>query len=249
MGTWVQVSEDCQGVGTPWPPLRVPVRFNLPARGNRIEPGGHGMPLLQLPLILLIGLVFLPACSRGGEPAHGIVIVSAPAAGEIRRVLVREGMEVVEGQSIAEIVIYSPAQPGPTKGPDQKQAGAAINVQSAQAEIEVARAEVVRHEVEVQRLTPLVASGQASQGDLDAERALYERAQQRLQKAKTAAQQAQTGLVTARQQSVNSPTAAPSLAEQIVVVRASATGTVSALNTRIGERVISGQPLATIRTR
>jgi multidrug resistance efflux pump len=157
-------------------------------------------------------------------------------------------MEVVEGQAIAEIVISSPAQPASTKGPDQKQASAAINLQSAQAEIEAARAEVVRHEVEVQRLTALVASGQASQGDLDGERALYERGQQRLQKAKTAAQQAQSGLVSARQQSVNSPTAAPSLTEQIVVVRATAAGTVSALNTRIGERVTAGQPLATLRT-
>jgi multidrug resistance efflux pump len=158
-------------------------------------------------------------------------------------------MEVVEGQPIAEIAIYAAAQRAPTAGPDQKQASAAINLQAAQAEIESARSEVVRHEVEVQRLTPLVSAGQVSQGELDGQRALYERAQQRLQKAKTAAQQAQSGLVSARQQSLNSPIAAPSPVEQIVVVRASSNGTVSALNTRVGERVIAGQPLATIRAR
>jgi membrane fusion protein len=200
-------------------------------------------------LVLFVGVVALQACTGGAEPTQGIVIVSAPEAGVIRRVLVREGMEVVEGQAIAELAIAAPAQSEPTPAPDQKQSSAAINLQSTQAEIEAARSEVVRHEVEVQRLTPLVAAGQASQGELDGERALYERAQQRLQKAKTAAQQAQSGLVSARQQSHNSPIAPASPAEQIVVIRASSAGTVSPVNARIGERVILGQPLATIRTR
>jgi multidrug efflux pump subunit AcrA (membrane-fusion protein) len=210
------------------------------------------VPSLQLhtwAFALLVGLVVFQACTRGGQDSQGVVIVNAPAAGEIRRVLAREGMEVVEDQPIAEIAISAPAQRAPTSGPDQKQASAAMNFLAAQAEIEAARSEVVRHEVEVQRLTALVSAGQASQGELDGERALYERAQQRLQKAKTAAQQAQSGLANARQPSLNSSIATPSPAEQIVVVRASTTGTVSAMNTRIGDRVIAGQPLATIRVR
>ena len=201
----------------------------------------------HLAVTFLVTLVACQACSRGGDSARGIIVVNAPAAGEIRRVLAREGMEVVEGQTIAEIAINSPAQNVPTTAATERQARAGTSVQGAQAEIEAARSEVVRHEVEVQRLTPLVSSGQASQGDLDGERALYERAQQRLQMAKTAAQQAQSGLVAAQQQSVNSSIATPSPAEQIVSARASAAGTVSALNTRIGERVVAGQPLATIR--
>jgi multidrug resistance efflux pump len=127
------------------------------------------------------------------------------------------------------------------------QARPGLIVQAAQAEIEAARTEVVRHEVELQRVTSLVSSGQASQGDLDGERALYERAQQRLQRAKTAAQDAHSGLIAARQQSLNSSLATSSPIEQIVVARSSGAGTVSALNARIGERVVVGQPLATIR--
>lgn len=204
---------------------------------------------VTLTFVLVVGLVAFQACNRGGEASPGVVVVNAPEAGEIRRVLAREGMEIVEGQPIAEIAISAPAPRPPKPGPDQKQTSAVTNLQTAQAEIEAARSEVVRHEVEVQRLTPLVSAGQASQGELDGERALYERAQQRLQRAKTAAQQAQTGLVSARQQPLNSANTTPSPAEEIVVVRASATGTVSAINTRIGDRVIAGQPLATIRAR
>lgn len=200
----------------------------------------------QLAFTFLIALVACQACSRGGHNA-GIVVVNAPAAGEIRRVLAREGMEVVEGQPIAEIVVYSPGLSAPTTGAAARQARPPGTGDLIQTEIEVARTEVVRLEVEVQRLTPLVTSGQASQADLDGARALYERAQQRLQKLKAAAQQAQSRLVAAQQPSANSSIATPTPAEQIVVMRASASGTVAALNARIGERVVAGQPLATIR--
>ena len=198
-------------------------------------------------VIFLSALVACQACSRGEDVTRGVIVVNAPAAGEIRRVLAREGMEVVEGQPIAEIAIRPAAQSAPTTGADERQARAALSIQAAEAEVEAARTEVVRHEVEVQRLTSLVSSGQASQGDLDGERALYERAQQRLQRARTAVQQAQSGLVAARQQSLNSAIATPSPAEEIVAAHASGAGTVSAVNIRIGERVVAGQPLATIR--
>ena len=201
----------------------------------------------HLAVIFLIALVACQACSRGENSARGIIVVNAPAAGEIRRVLAREGMEVVEGQPIAEIAVYSPAQSAPTTGTNAMQTRPSISLQAAEAEVEAARTEVVRYEVEVQRLTPLVSSGLASQGDLDGARALYERAQQRLQRAKTAVQLAQSELLAAQQRSLNSTTATPSPVEQIVVIRASGAGTVAALNARIGERVVAGQPLATIR--
>jgi multidrug resistance efflux pump len=98
----------------------------------------------------------------------------------------------------------------------------------------------------VSRLTPLVASGQASQGELDGARANYERAQQRLGRAQTASQGAQAGLVAARQPNRTS-TPAPTPSEQAVYAVASSDGTVSAVSARAGARVNVGQPLATLR--
>jgi biotin carboxyl carrier protein len=82
---------------------------------------------------------------------------------------------------------------------------------------------------------------------VDGERALYEQASQRLEKAKAAVQEAQSGLIAARQPTPNSSNALPVPVEQIVAARASSGGTVSVLNIRVGERVVAGQPLATIR--
>lgn len=179
---------------------------------------------------------------------EGLIIVNAPAAGEIRRVLVREGMSVNKDAPVVEIAVLTeapPAQQTPTEDP---QARAARNIQASKAEVDAARAEVVRTEIEVQRLTPLVAAGQATQAELDGARAQYERAQQRFQKAQEAQQGAQSGLIAARQQSQNSSgVLRPAPTEQIVAARASAAGTVKVINARVGERVVAGQALATLR--
>ena len=185
-----------------------------------------------------------------GGATRGVVVVNAPAAGEVRRVLVREGMSVGAGDPVVEIVVRTEtpaAAPSPGEDP---QARAGRTVQAAQSEIEAARAEVVRYEVEVARLTPLVAAGQASQGELDGARSLYERAQQRLRQAQESAQTAQSGLTLARQQSRDAKpaAAAPTVTEQVVLARASSAGTVSVLSAREGDRVTEGQPLATLRT-
>jgi multidrug resistance efflux pump len=203
-------------------------------------------------MVLLAALVASAACRSGesvgsNDEARGVVIVSAPAAGEVRRVLVSEGMKVEEGSAVVEIVVRAEGQsprPTPTEDP---LTSAGRNVTAAQSEIEAARAEVVRTEVEVQRLTPLVASGQASQGELDGARALYDRAQQRLQRAQAASQGAQAGLVAARQPSSRIATPSSTPAEQVVYARASSAGTVSVVNARVGARVTAGQPLATLR--
>ena len=213
-----------------------------PRRGRR------GLALAALAPVLLSGLVTSSACGSGsgGGETPGVVIVNAPAAGEVRRVLVKEGVQLRKGDAVVELVVRAegPA-PAPTRGEDPV-AAAGRNIASARAEIEAARAEVVRAEVEVSRLTPLVASGQASQGELDGARSLYERAQQRLQRAQAAAQGAQAGLVAARQPNrITTPTPAPS--EQVVYATASSDGTVSAVSVRAGARVTAGQPLATLR--
>ncbi|MBA3241814.1 MAG: biotin/lipoyl-binding protein [Acidobacteria bacterium] len=177
----------------------------------------------------------------------GIVVVNAPAAGEVRRVLVREGVSVGVGDPVVEIVVRSEARSESARTEDPL-ARAGRNIGAAQGEVEAARAEVVRTEVEVGRLTPLVASGDAPQGQLDGARADYERAQQRFRQAQSAAQSAQSGLVAARQQQQTpNSSSAPAPSEQIVTARATSAGTVSAVSVRAGQNVTAGQPLATLR--
>jgi multidrug resistance efflux pump len=220
------------------------MRSSLQARPSRTPT----RRLLALAPLLLAALVASSACGAGeggaDVEAPGVVIVNAPAAGEVRRVLVKEGARLKKGDAVVEILVRAEGPtPAPTRGEDPV-ATAGRNIASAQAEIDAARAEVVRAEVDVQRLTPLVASGQASQGELDGARSNYERAQQRLQRAQTAAQGAQAGLVAARQPG---RTSTPAPSEQLVYASASSDGVVSVVSVRAGARVAAGQPLATLR--
>jgi multidrug efflux pump subunit AcrA (membrane-fusion protein) len=200
--------------------------------------------------LALAALFAFDACGArvgvGGDEAQGVVIVNAPSAGEVRRVLVKEGERLGKGDAVVEIVVRPEgALPAPTRGEDPV-AAAGRNIATTQAEIDAARAEVVRYEVDVQRLEPLVASEQASQGELDGARSNYERAQQRLRQAQAAEQSAQAGMVAARQPN-RVPTPAPTPAEQVVYAVATSAGTVSAVSARPGMRVAAGQPLATLR--
>jgi multidrug efflux pump subunit AcrA (membrane-fusion protein) len=208
-------------------------------------------PLLYALVLAL--LVASAACqSNGGSKGSetgGIVIVNAPVSGEVRRVIAREGVTVDAGAPIVEIAVQEEtAAPTPSPG-ESAQARAARNFKSADADIDAARAEAVKHEAEVQRLTPLVASGEASSAQLEGERALYERAQQRLQQAQDAKRKAESGLLSARA-AEQQPSSIPPLAprEQLVTANASSAGTVSVINARVGQRVKAGQPLATLRT-
>jgi biotin carboxyl carrier protein len=219
-----------------------------------LEVGRQRRPSLHSVLALSL-LVVASACqsqtvSDGGVDSRGVIIVNAPAAGEVRRVFVREGMAVEEGSPIVEISVRVEAASGaPTPQAEDPQVGAARTIQAAQAEVEAARADVVRKEVEVQRLTSLVASNDAPQAQLDGARAEFEKAQRRLQQAQASAQSAQTGLSTARQQQQQQNPSSPiqTFSEQLIVARASSAGTLSVINARVGDRVTSGQPLATIR--
>jgi multidrug efflux pump subunit AcrA (membrane-fusion protein) len=214
---------------------------------NRTLKGGA---LLAFPLLLLVAVA---ACRSTKEPggASSIIVVSAPSEGVVRRVMVAEGVRVEAGSPIVEIAVAS-ERPTVTPSPGESAESLAVrNIKSADAEIEAARAEVVRHEAEVSRLTPLVANGEASQAQLDGERALYERAQQRLQKAQEAERSAQSGLLAARQPAARTQAnsgAAPALREQIVSAQASSAGTVRVISARVGQRVTAGQPLATLST-
>ncbi|HKR01534.1 MAG TPA: hypothetical protein VJT09_12725 [Pyrinomonadaceae bacterium] len=204
-------------------------------------------------LFALCLLLVSSACQsqKGGESAEsrGVIVINAPAAGEVRRVLVSEGMTVNEGAPIVEIAVRTEVQGTPQpQAEEDPRARAARNMQAAQSEVEAARADVVRKEVEVQRLTGLVATGDAPQAQLDGARAEFERAQRRLQQAQSAEQNSQAGIATAQQSSPG--TQAPparTFSEQIVTAQATSAGRVSVINAKVGDRVTSGQPLATLR--
>jgi biotin carboxyl carrier protein len=206
-----------------------------------------------LALLSLAALLASLAChgseSVGSNDARGIVVVNAPSAGQVRRVLVREGMSVTAGTPIVEIAVQAEgaaAAVAPSPG-ESAESRAARGYNAADAEVEAARTEVVRHQAEVERLTPLVASGEASQGQLDGERALYDRAQQRLQQAQSAKRGAESGLLAARQPGQSNSAAPAAPREQLVQAVTPAAGTVSAVSARVGDRVTTGQPLATLR--
>lgn len=203
-----------------------------------------------LPFLFLLSSTTTACRSSETENSQaGVIVINAPAAGQVRRVLVNEGTEVREGAPIIEIAVEKEApalSPSPGESADAR---AARNYKAAEAAIEAARAEVVKHEAEVLRLTPLVASGQASQAQLDAERSLYEQAQRRLQQAQDASRRAQTDLLAARQPGAQvSPQQSDVPRVEMVTARATSAGTVAVISVRVGDRVSNGQPLATLRT-
>jgi multidrug efflux pump subunit AcrA (membrane-fusion protein) len=207
-----------------------------------------------LKVVAISCVCLLAACSSnsskkpGEDQPSGVVVVNAPAAGEVRRILVSEGAQVSAGTPIVEIAVQDQTRTAAPNPGETAESKAVVGVRSSQGEIDAARAEVIKHQAEVDRLTPLVAAGQASQPQLDGERALYERAQQRLQKAQAAEQQAEVELRVARQpgaQGITTQQSAPR--EQIVVARATSGGTVAVISTHVGDRVMNGQPLATLR--
>jgi multidrug resistance efflux pump len=214
--------------------------------------------LLKLSALYVLAFSFLIAgtsCTRtqtdSAEQSYGVVVVNAPAAGVVRRVLVSEGAQVNADTPIVEITVQEQMPAAEATPGESAESQAVRRVRASSAEIDAARAEVVRHEAEVLRLTPLVASGEINQAQLDGERALYEQAQRRLQNAQEAEKQAQTGLLAARQPGASQTSTATQptvLREQTVVAKTSSAGTVSVISVRPGERVTSGQPLATLRS-
>lgn len=202
--------------------------------------------------LILSSLLLSASCSSSSQTENsqnGVIVISAPEAGQVRRILVSEGAVVSEGTPLFEIAVERQAAAPAASPGESADARAARNIKAAEAAIEAARAEVVKHEAEVIRLTPLVASGQAPQAQLDAERSLYEQAQRRLQQAQDASRQAQSELLAARQPGAQATANQASVPRtEMVSARATRAGTVAVISARVGDRVTSGQPLATLRT-
>ncbi|HEV2825969.1 MAG TPA: HlyD family efflux transporter periplasmic adaptor subunit [Pyrinomonadaceae bacterium] len=201
--------------------------------------------------LLLLSSLTAAACGRTTENGNAnddnVIVVNAPATGVVKRILVAEGVRVNAGTPIIEITTQAE---GPVVGqkPVESAEGQAVRkYKTADTEIEAARAEAVRHEAEVARLTPLVASGEASQGQLDGERGLYEQAQRRLQQAQEAKRIAEGGLIAARQPGQVQGNKRPAIQETVVPAITTSPGIVSVIGVRVGEQVKAGQALATLR--
>ena len=192
--------------------------------------------------LALIAFAVCAACrsKTANEAAAGLVIVKAPVTGEVRRVLVSEGAAVNEGAAIMEIAVR-PDAPIAADDRGDNQARARAQLGAAQKAIADAEAEANRAAVEVQRVEPLVRSGGAPQAQLDAARAVYQQAQERLARARESAASAQIGASIPQQNR-----SAPADQENIVAVRVAQSGTVRVLATRAGQRVAAGQTIATI---
>ena len=195
--------------------------------------------------VALLVFVISPACQSTKQA--DIVVVNSPADGRVKRIDATEGVHVEQGTPIVEIVVASEAKAMVTPASDGSEAKAISSYQSADAAIEAARTEVVRHEAEVARLTPLVDSGAASQAQLDGERSLYEQAQRRLTEAQEIKRNVEGVLLAARQPN-QSQVNVPTPREQIVSAVSSSPGKVAIINVRVGDLVKVGDPLATIRT-
>ncbi len=193
---------------------------------------------------LIFAIVFAAACQpeKTADSSADLVIVKAPADGIISKILVGEGAEVGENAGIAEIEVTdeTSAAPPPENLNEQETA-----VQNAQKEIENAQKEVEQASVEMQRVEPLAASDSIPQAQLDAARADFQRAREKLQAAREREKNRETQMLVNRSRE----TAAADKTirrTKIVVARVPVGGKLKVLNARIGQKVRMGQPLATV---
>lgn len=207
----------------------------------------------QIPRELIFLMVFfalapLAGCHGAEQPDgeegpgnNNLIVVNAPAAGVVRRILVNEGGTVDRDGGMIEIAVpMADLAPAPTEDPLERARAAD---RSAQQELAAARREVERTAIEVQRVEPLVTAGVAPQAQLDAARAQSQRAQEQLQQARQRQQTAQTNVLV---QEGALPAANLPPAEKLVTVRATTAGTVRVLSVQVGQHVTAGQALATI---
>lgn len=190
------------------------------------------------------------AATRQGGAAATTSIVNATAGGTVHRINVRQGSSVNQNDAVAEILVSSDEDTNAERPTLQSQTAqttappAGNDLRAADRNIDAARAEVVRREVEVQRLTPLVAAGQASQGELDGARVEYDRAQANFQRAQDARGAARDNIVASRQAQIATPVAP--ITGRLITLRALSAGKVTEIHVREGDRINAGQPVATI---
>ncbi len=199
-----------------------------------------------IPVFLMIAVICGAACqskkSAEMSAPENIVVVKSPADGVIIKVLVSEGANLGKDAGIVEIEIYSETSNAP---PAKDLNGQSATIQNAQQEVENVQREVEQASVEMQRVEPLVASNSAPQSQLDAARADFQRAQEKLQAAREREKSRQTQMLI--EKSRGAVSSAENVSQsKIIVARVPAAGILKVLNARVGQKVKAGQPLATV---
>ncbi len=186
-------------------------------------------------------LIMLPACnseSSDNDKATptNLVVVNAPSAGVVRRVLVRENLPVKEGATILEIEAETTALAPANNNFADEAAARQREMLQRRTIVDARTQEKERTAIEVARVEALVRANQAPQSQLDAAQAEYQRAQER-------AQQPPATLSPMMQ---STPDANNQIVAQAIPVRSPASGNLRVLSVRAGDRVRAGQPLATV---
>ncbi|PAT36118.1 efflux RND transporter periplasmic adaptor subunit [Vandammella animalimorsus] len=176
-------------------------------------------------------------------------VLSAPVAGQLRRIALQVGDAVQAGQTLAEI---EPATSGlldaRTRGQLQAQLrGAQATLAASRQRSAAAQAELQLARSELARLTPLQAAGAASAGQLDQARSRAETARAQLAAARAEERVAQQGIEAARAQLQQGSSQAPEgSAAPVLAVRAPIDGQVLRRMQESATPVAAGQPLLEI---
>ncbi len=196
--------------------------------------------------VLLVCCLAVTGCGSDADTASNssgrsnVVVLNAPVSGIVRRVLVGEGVTVRDGAPVIEIETDAPpAAPGDAVA--EREARRRAHAAAGQNAGRAMQEEVERAAIEVQRMESLVAQNAAPQAQLDAARAVYQRAQERQQG--RGASGAPTALPA---QDLQPASPANTAAPPSVFVRATSAGSVRVVSVRAGQRVEMGQPVATL---
>lgn len=181
--------------------------------------------------------------TQTNETAANLVVLNASTGGIVRRVFVGEGVTVREGAPIIEIELATEGAGTANANDDVDEARR--RAAASQTIVRTDEREVERALIEVQRVESLVAQNAAPQAQLDAARAIYQAAQERLQQTQRGGQSVAPKNYG---QTPNSPSTQLENRTQSAtqLVRATRAGNVRVISVRVGQRVIAGQPVATM---
>ncbi|CAN5424788.1 hypothetical protein BH10ACI1_BH10ACI1_06380 [soil metagenome] len=195
--------------------------------------------------VFLMTVVVFAACQskKTVEMPENLVVVKSPSDGVISKVLVSEGMTVGKDAGIVEIEVSGEVQSAPIDGKPDKTAD--IDLEAIEFKIKNAEREVERTSVEVQRVETLVASNSAPKSHLDAARADFQKAQEKLENLGEKEKNQKTDLLIKHSRNSSSPQSSQTTLKT-VTARVSVAGILKVLNARIGQKVKAGQTLATV---